>query len=191
MMKNEDREILLRELKKKDERFSTFCYFALFSTLVAMGGYLWTITLSGMLTTDLGVISGVYIVFPFIIFLVLLFLEAAAMRTNSRTAPVIFLATSILATIIVRLFAITIFWYVIYLPTWRKMQAMREVPGYPNFEPFRKPNNEYVLSESQFAASERKRVADMDDPQTAMVRNNENLEKILNGEMSLDEYFDT
>lgn len=191
MMKSEDRELLLRELKRKDERFSSASYFALFLTLVLMGFYMWTIALGGMLATDLGIISGVYIIIPYMIFLVFLFLESAAMRTNSRTAPVVFAVTAVIGTIIVPVFAVVIIWLILYLPTWRGMQAMREIPGYPSFAPLQKPDNEYVLSESQFAASDRKRVADMDDPQAAMVKNNENLEKILNGEMSLDEYFDT
>ncbi|MBP1573484.1 MAG: hypothetical protein J6A55_06745 [Oscillospiraceae bacterium] len=179
----------LNEVKKRDEIFASLFYMVLFVTWVVMGFTMWLQVSATLMSTDAGMLEGFLDAIPFVIFSVALFMEVAALRTNSRMSLFIYLATNVLAVIINPLFTFCIIWFIIYLPTWCKFQAMREQPGYPTFSSAESDCSQYSLTERQRTAYESKKWRDMDDPDKKL-QNSENLDKILNGEMSLDDYLE-
>lgn len=179
----------LNDVKKRDEIFASLFYMVLFVTWVVMGFTMWLQVSATLMSTDASMLAEFLDAIPFVIFSVALFMEVAALRTNSRMSLFIYLATNVLAIIINPLFTFCIIWFIIYLPTWCKLQAMREQPGYPTFSFVESDYSQNSLTERQRTAYESKKWRDMDDPDKKL-QNSENLDKILNGEMSLDDYLE-
>lgn len=187
MMDNRERQLLLEKIKRRDEGITSSFYFVLVA-LFALVGF------SGWLGVSITLMNaqpfGFSYIFDFVIFAIALFLEVGWVRTNSRIALVVLILTTILASIISPYYVVVLLWIVIYLPNWLNFQAMRELPGYPIFENKKIGINDTTLSVKQQVAFERKKLRDMDDPEGAQRTNSENLDKILNGEMSLDDYLE-
>lgn len=184
MMDNNERKILLEKFRRKDETISSLFYFLLVALFAFVGFSSWVAVSITLMNAEP---FGFSFVVDFVIFAIALFLEVGFARTNSRVAFLLLVATTILACIILPYFVLVLLWLVLFAPNWFNLQAMRELPGYPAFE-VRKPNvNDSTLNADQQVAFERKKLRDMDEPD-AYKNNSENLDKILSGEMSLDEY---
>lgn len=188
-MSSQEKLIELRTIQRRDEIFGSLFYFVMLATWFVMGFTMWLQISATLYSTDAGMLEGFLDAIPFVIFSVALFVEVAALRTNSRMSLFIYFATNVLAIIINPLFTFCIIWFIIYLPTWCKLQAMREQPGYPTFSFVESDYSQNSLTERQRTAYESKKWRDMDDPDKKL-QNSENLDKILNGEMSLDDYLE-
>lgn len=187
-MQRQEKLNALQDLRRRDDIFSSAFYIVTLIMWFAMGFSVWATVSVALMSTDLGMLEPVMDVIPFVLFSVALFFEAAALRTNSRKAMLVFLVTMIAAIVINNVFMLVLLWLLLYYPTWKKFQAMREVPGYPNFPLPDEDSSQYTLTERQYTAYVIKKHQDMDNPDEAKLRNSENLEKILSGEMSLDDY---
>lgn len=185
MMNNNDRRLLILKLKKNDERITGFFYFLLVGMFAVVGFSSW-MNIAVMLQNTSPISFSP--VFDFVVFAVALFAEVAWARTNSRLAIVVLCLTTILATIIAPIFLLVVLWALMFLPNWFKLQAMREVPGYPDFTTPVTSVNDLTFTPEQQVAFDRKKIKDLDDPEQSNKENNENLEKILNGEISLNDY---
>lgn len=188
-MSSQEKLIELRTIQRRDEFFSSMFYIVMLITWFIMGFNSWLQISATLYSTDAGMLEGFLDVIPFVIVSVALFVEVAALRTNSRPAFFIYLASNILGIIINPIFTFCVVWFLVYLPTWCKFQAMREQPGYPTFSFVESHYSQNSLTERQRTAYESKKWRDMDDPDK-MHQNSENLDKILNGEMSLDDYLE-
>lgn len=184
MMENNERKLLLEKLRRKDETISSVFYFLLVALFALVGFSAWVGVSVTLMNTE--PISFSF-VFDFVLFSVALFFEVGFARTNSRVAFLLLIATTILACIISPFFVLALLWLVLFAPNWLNLQAMRELPGYPAFEARKTNINDSTLNADQQVAFERKKLRDMDEPD-AYRNNSENLDKILSGELSLDDY---
>lgn len=185
MLTNEERRDKLRGVKKAEEAVSTFGFviFIVVFCYVGIAGWMsFFYAEAGMSKTGLPL---EYVFFP-----IAFFIEVAAARTAKNTAALwILLLTSILATIVTMgIFVIFVLYSLLFIFIETKLMAMKILPGYPAFEDAKLNEYEMDLTVEQMAAYEKKKYNDLDDLEGARARDRENLDKILNGEMNLDEF---
>lgn len=185
MLTNSDRRLKLGSIKRADKAISTFGFVLFILTLVLLGIAGWTSFFASGHGAGSDGLQIEHIFFP-----ILIYVEIAIGRTAKSSVPMwIILVTSVFATIAT--YGIYIY-FVVYSMLFTfveiKMAAMKNVPGYPAFEDARDGGLGKHMTADQMSAYEKKMFADMADKEGARARDSANLDKILSGEMELDEF---
>lgn len=185
MLTNSDRREKLRGVKRAEEIVSTFGFviFIVVFCYVGIGGWMsFFYAEVGMSRTGLPL---EYVFFP-----IVFFIEVAAGRTAKTPVLLwIFLFTSLLGAIVTHgIYFIFVLYSLLFIFVETKMMAMRIIPGYPAFEDTKINEYDMDLTVEQLAAYEKKKYNDLNDVEGARTRDSANLDKILSGEMNLDEF---
>ncbi len=187
MMTNAEKRVVYGEIKKKEEMAANIFWYVFLIMLILAGaqGYLgfFIFEMSHSLS------GGGDLIFMTLLFAIVLFVLVTISRTSENViwmwAVIITAVVGIVPTSGSSLFVLL--WLPFFIFTEVRVIAMKQQPGYPAFQE-KTQTGQYDMTEEQYTAYMRKDLEDMADPEQARRRDSENLEKILEGEMSLDQF---
>lgn len=173
----EEKIIKLREVQRSEERTADLMWF-LAVIMVIVG--LWMSQYFGY--------GGIE--FAVVFFAVGNAAMVAFARSSKNTAPLYVLLGVTLLSAIATLGVYAVFFVYDIFFIWAELRliAMKNLPGYPLFEEANIDRMDKKLTEKQLYAYEIKQLNDINSTQEQKIQDKQNLDKILSGEMDLDEY---
>lgn len=185
LLDNEDKRIMLSELKEEEERIVNV-YWVIFIITLGVAGFCgWLLFIGRGQMYDVPFVTqkfiGALVAFPIIIFI-----EIAWVRSSVSTLPMIFLlATSVAATLASKLVLIYLVVFSVYFMRHEfKVIGMKVLPGYPAFQDAVDGGYSKDMSYEQMIAYDKKQR----EAKKTLVSDGEELEKLLKGELELDDY---
>lgn len=175
MLTNADRRVKLLSVRRAEGIVSAIGYLLIPATLMMVVAA----------TT-----AHMEVVFEIIFFSLVIFTEVAICRTAKNAIPFwLLLITSVVGTVLSQyMICYTIPYSIVFTIIEIKMAAMKNVPGYPLFEDIETDALKKDMTADQLMAYNKKLFADLENTEEARARNSKNLDKILSGEMELDEF---
>lgn len=175
MLTNKDRRTKLLSVRKAEGIVSAFCFFLIYFGV-------------GMVTAS--TTAHMDVEFEVVFFTVVLFIEVAICRTAKTAVPMwVLIVTSVVATVLSKfLMCYFIVYSIIFIIVEIKMAAMKNIPGYPLFEDIERESLGKDMTADQLMAYNKKLYNDLENAEAARTRDSKNLDKILSGEMDLDEF---
>ena len=176
-LSREDKIIKLREVQKTEGKIADLMWF--FAITMAIIG-LWMSQYFGY--------GGIE--FAVVFFAVGNSAMVAFARSSKNTAPLYVLLGVTLLSAIATMGVYTVFFVYDAVFIWAELRliAMKNLPGYPLFEEANTDRMDKKLTEQQLYAYEIKQLSDINSTQEQKMQDKQNLDKILSGEMDLDEY---
>ena len=176
-LSREEKIIKLREVQKAEGRIADLMWF-LAVTMLIVG--LWMSQYFGY--------GGIE--FATVFFAVANASMVAFARSSKNVTPLyVLLGVTLLSAIATRGVYTVFFVYDVFF-IWAELRliAMKNLPGYPLFEEANTDRMDKKLTERQLYAYEIKQLNDINSTQEQKMQDKQNLDKILSGEMDLDEY---
>lgn len=187
MMTNAEKRVVFNEIKKREERTANFFWYVFLVMLILAGSGGWLGFFVFEMSHSLG---GDIVVVMTMLFAIGLFVLVSISRSSENViwlwAVMITVVIGIEPTSGSVLFALP--WLPFFVIAETKMIAMKKQPGYPAFQE-KTQTAQYNMTEEQYTAYMKKQLEDMNDPEQARRRDSENLDKILEGKMNLDQFF--
>lgn len=176
-LSREDKIIKLREVQKTEGHIADLMW--LFAITMAIIG-LWMSQYFGY--------GGIE--FAVVFFAVANSAMVAFARSSKNVTPLYVLLGVTLLSAIATLGVYTVFFVYDIFFIWAELRviAMKNLPGYPLFEEENTDRMDKKLTERQLYAYELKQLNDINSTQEQKMQDKQNLDKILSGEMDLDEY---
>lgn len=173
----EEKKMKLHEVQKSEERIADLMWF-LAVTMVIVG--LWMSQYFGY--------GGIE--FAVVFFAVANSAMVAFARSSKNTTPLYVLLGVTLLSAIATLGVYAVFFVYDIFFIWAEMRliAMKNLPGYPLFEEENTDRMDKKLTERQLYAYEIKQLSNINSTQEQKIQDKKDLDKILTGEMDLDEY---
>ncbi len=173
----EEKKMKLHEVQKSEERIADLMWF-LAVTMVIVG--LWMSQYFGY--------GGIE--FAVVFFAVANSAMVAFARSSKNTTPLYVLLGVTLLSAIATLGVYAVFFVYDIFFIWAELRliAMKNLPGYPLFEEENTDRMDKKLTERQLYAYEIKQLSNINSTQEQKIQDKKDLDKILSGEMDLDEY---
>ncbi len=176
-LSREEKIIKLREVQKTEGYIADLMWF-LAITMVIVG--LWMAQYFGY--------KGIE--FAVVFFALANSAMVAFARSSKNAAPLyVLLGVTLLSAIAtLGVYAVFFVYDVVFIWAELRLIAMKNLPGYPLFEEENTDRMDKKLTERQLYAYEIKQLSDINSTQEQKMQDKQNLDKILSGEMDLDEY---